>query len=438
MDAPVVVPGETGTITVTVFNRTDIVEAYTFEVLGALAPWATVEPARISLYPGTSGDVVVSLRPPRSPEVPVGQVPVGARVLPAERPEDTVVLEETVVVAPYLDADAELLPQAKAGRRKARYAVRLDNRGNDAAALTVDGVAGSDELALITRPDLLTLPPGQSTESELTVRAHKLMWFGKPATKPFQVRVNRRGEDDTAAPGLSPDLPPGPPPDLPPAILLDGTFTQRPVFPRWLLALLGLLLALLALWFGLVRPAVKSAAQQAVEDKTNEIAQSGGNVPGQGGNTGNQQGKPGPGQQQPGRGTGGQDPNGPDAPGGGGGNRQQFDIPIEVQTSPGQTAANGYTVPPGKVFRVTDMLLSNFQGDEGRITIKLGDRTIATIALETFRNQDYHWVTPVDVAEKATASVTVTCTKTGVPPNGAPAPGCSELVTVNGFLADRG
>lgn len=423
MGAPVVTPGETGTITVTVFNSTDIVEAYTFEVLGALAPWTFAEPARISLYPGTSGNVVLSIEPPRSPDVPVGQVPVGVRVLPAEHPENTVVLEETVTIAPYLDADAELVPRAKAGRRGAKYVVRLDNRGNDAAALTVDGVAGSDELTLTTRPDLLTLPPGQATEPELSVRARKLLWFGKPAAKSFQVRVNRRGEDDTA------DL------DMPPAILLDGTFTQRPVFPRWLLALLGLLLALLALWFGLVRPAVNSAARQAVDDKTNQIAEAGGLAPGPGGGPGKQQGKNGTGQQGSGQ-DGGNNPDDPNSANSA--NRQQFDTNIEVQTNPGQSGTNSYTVPDGKVFRVTDMLLSNFQGDEGRITIKLGDRTIATIAMETFRNQDYHWVTPVDITEKATASVTATCTKTGVPPSGAPAANCTELVTVNGFLVNKG
>lgn len=424
MGAPVITPGETGTITVTVFNSTDIVEAYTFEVLGALAPWTFAEPARISLYPGTSGNVVLSIEPPRSPEVPVGEVPVGVRVLPAEHPENTVVLEETVTIAPYLDADAELVPRAKAGRRGAKYAVRLDNHGNDAAALAVDGVGGTDELALTARPDLLTLPPGQTAEPELAVRAHKLRWFGKPVDKPFQVRVNRRGEDDTA------DL------DVPPAIVLDGVFTQRPVFPRWLLALLGLLLALLALWFGLVRPAVNSAARQAVDDKTNQIAEAGGLAPGPGGGPGKQPGKNGPGQQ-PGTGQGGgNNPDDPNSPNGA--KQQQFDTNIEVQTNPGQSGTNAYTVPDGKVLRVTDMLLSNFQGDEGRITIKLGDRTIATIALETFRNQDYHWVTPIDVDEKATASVSATCTKTGVPPSGAPAPNCTELVTVNGFLVNKG
>ena len=31
---------------------------------------------------------------------------------------------------------------------------------------------------------------------------------------------------------------------------------------------------------------------------------------------------------------------------------------------------------------------------QGVVTISSGDRKITTIALETFRNQDYHWVTP--------------------------------------------
>ena len=38
------------------------------------------------------------LRPPRSPEVRAGEVPLGVRVLPAERPESVVVSETTVVV----------------------------------------------------------------------------------------------------------------------------------------------------------------------------------------------------------------------------------------------------------------------------------------------------------------------------------------------------
>ena len=87
----VVTPGEEATTKLTVRNDSDIVEAYEFEVLGECAQWTTVEPARLSLYPGTAEQVTVVLRPPRSPDVRAGEEPLGIRVLPAEQPQTTVV-----------------------------------------------------------------------------------------------------------------------------------------------------------------------------------------------------------------------------------------------------------------------------------------------------------------------------------------------------------
>ncbi len=60
-------PGGTATTTLTVRNDGDIVEAYTLEVVGDCAAWTTVEPARVSLYPGTSETVALTFAPPRSP-----------------------------------------------------------------------------------------------------------------------------------------------------------------------------------------------------------------------------------------------------------------------------------------------------------------------------------------------------------------------------------
>lgn len=79
-------PGAEATTTLTVRNDGDIVEAYTLEVVGDCAAWTTVEPARVSLYPGTSETVAVRLAPPRSHEVKAGEVPLGVRVLPHGAP----------------------------------------------------------------------------------------------------------------------------------------------------------------------------------------------------------------------------------------------------------------------------------------------------------------------------------------------------------------
>lgn len=92
-------------------------------------------------------------------------------------------------------------------------------------------------------------------------------------------------------------------------------------------------------------------------------------------------------------------------------------------------------MPQDRVFAITDIVVANFQGDEGVLTITFGDRKITTIALETFRNQDYHWVTPIKITENDAVTVNVTCAKPGTPATGRQAQVCHEVLNVSGVLS---
>lgn len=397
----------------TVRNDSDIVEAYGFEVVGECAPWTFVEPERLSLYPGTSEQVTVVLRPPRSPSVRAGELPLGIRVLPTERPETVTVSEATVVVEPFAEQRAELVPERRRAWRRARYHVDVHNDGNTAVAVALSAPDTDDQLTydLPNRP--VTVDPGDHAELELRVRLAKILWLGKPVEWPLRVdALATAGEQTTEHPR-------------------DGELIQLPVFPKWLLALLAALLALLLAWLLLVRPAVRSAAREAADDRAEEIARS-------------EQAQPPPAaptsSQQEG---GGQETNGAQSPGGGGGGGggtsggEQSSATIEVRTNAGRQGVETYTVPPGKVFRITDIVLANHQGDEGVLTIDFGDRTITTIALETFRNQDYHWVTPIDVQAGSQVTATVECVRPGTPISGRQAPNCFQVLNVSGELFDQ-
>lgn len=426
-------PGDEASIDLTVHNSGDIVEGYRLEPVGPLAAWTELRPDRLSLYPGTSGTVTLVVRPPRSAEVRAGEVPVGVRVLPSERPDTAVVPEATVVVAPFVELDAALVPQVRKRRRRAKYTVELDGLGNVPLVVSVAGTEAGEQLRFRTRPDRHTLGPGDATAVELVVRSRKLRWFGRPVHHPFQVVVDAESALVDDALGLQVPSATEPPPSR----TLDGTFTQLPVFPRWLLALLAALLALLLAWFALLRPAVRSAAREAVDAKVRETPGvpglqppapgGGGAAPGGGAASkpsqaappqdGGQGGDSGPGQTGTGRGT-------------------QFATTVQTRGRPGGTTSESFIVPDGKLFRVTDMIVSNFQGDEGQITISFGPGKITTIALETFRNQDYHWVTPIEVPARAAIKVDVACNRPGVFPNGQQATSCVELLNVNGSMFD--
>lgn len=190
---------------------------------------------------------------------------------------------------------------------------------------------------------------------------------------------------------------------------------------------------------------MKSTAKQAATEAAQEEAARGGQQQGSptpggpdspGGNQGQGTGPDAPGTPG-GNGGSGTGPGAGTGPGGtGGGGTEQSSATIDVETNAGIEGVGTYKVPAGKVFGITDIVVANFQGDEGVLTISFGERKITTIALETFRNQDYHWVTPIQVPENATVTAAVTCAKPGTPATGTQASGCHQVINVSGVLSD--
>ncbi|MFG3228065.1 hydrolytic protein [Kitasatospora sp. NPDC048194] len=455
LPALTVAPGGVATTTLTVRNDLDIVEAYALEVVGDCAAWTTVEPARVSLFPGTSETVTIRLAPPRSPAARAGEFPLGVRVLPTERPELVTVPETTVTVTPFHELQAALAPRRRRGWLRGRYRTSVRNLGNAPTTVVPTPGQPGEDLRFRVSPERLRLEPGESGEMRLQARARKLIWFGKQATWPFEVTVApadpAAGPDGVGKDGDGKDGDGGGKGGSAPAVdptaaqhpKLDGEFLQVPVFPKWLLALLAALIALLLAWFALVRPAVRSSAKQAAEKAVAQQnatptpiaaapvdgaqpAPSGG-APAAAGKPA--AGQPGAGQASAGAGSRGQ---GLAVPGTG----QQSSATIEVQTASGSASTGNYQVPRGKVFDITDIVVANFQGDQGVLTITAGKQTITTIALETFRNQDYHWVTPIQVPADQAVTANVTCESPGTPASGKQASTCHELLNVSGTLSD--
>ncbi|MGP3948769.1 COG1470 family protein [Streptomyces sp. 7N604] len=428
LDIPVatVAPGGAATTSLTVRNDSDIVEAYNLEVVGDCAPWATVEPPRVSLYPGTSETVTIRLEPPRSPEIRAGEVPLGVRVLPTEHPESVRVPETTVHIEEFHELQTEIAPHRRRGWLRGRYQLAVRNQGNTPVQVGFTPGQAGEELGFAFTPAEPKLEPGESVEVGLRVRTGKPVWFGAQVVWPFTVDTRESGDREETPQEASTVRAP-----------LDAEFVQIPIFPKWLLALLAALLALLLAWFALVRPAVRSAAKEAatetVQKRPVPDGEQGGKDPGTGPG-GSDDAKPG-GKGPGGKEEEGQSGSGPDTPGSAGGDGPQSSETIDVKSSGGETKTGTYRVPKGRVFGVTDIVVANFQGDEGVMTITFGDRKITTIALETFRNQDYHWVTPIKISENDTVTIEVTCEKPGTPATGRRAQGCHEVLNVSGVLS---
>jgi len=398
-------PGEEAVVPLTVRNTGTIVEAYRLEVLGVPAGWTTIEPATIDgLYPQTATTATLTFRPPRSAEVPAGPLEFGIRVVPLEHPDDAVVPEGVVEVLPFLDTTAELVPRTTHGRRGARHQVAVDNRGNTAVSVLLACADGTDELTFRVQDPHLAVAPGTAQFSTVRVRPRRRFWRGPDKTLPFVVQV--------AAENTVP-------------VTLDGTFVQTALLPRWflkaLLALLALLAVLVALWFTLLKPAVTSAAQAAVRDDLTQAQEAA-----QAAQSAAQEASGAAQEAQVAATEAGTTladteeavasfvpPSGTSVP-----VRQRLD----AEPAGGETETMTFEVPEGATLTIDDVILSNPQGDFGRLTIAQDDVPLLDFALENFRDLDYHFQSPITLAGGSELTLEVVCRQPGAPLGMDPAP----------------
>ena len=245
--AVAVEPGQSVSITVKVRNTGSVVDEFVLDVLGDAAAWAAVEPPTINLFPGAEGEAKAVFRPPRASGTPSGLVPFGLRARSREDPAGSAVEEGSVTVGGFADPHAELVPRTSRGSGSGSHDIAVDNRGNTRLSAEIEATDADQQLRFDVKPPAVVVEPGMAGFAKVKVSPAKRFWRGQPKTRPFQLFIKPEG-------GLP--------------ITLDGTLLQESILPPWflkaLLALVGLLILLVLLWFMLLKPSIQSAASEAV------------------------------------------------------------------------------------------------------------------------------------------------------------------------------
>ncbi|MRG59580.1 hypothetical protein GE115_06805 [Agromyces sp. CFH 90414] len=407
-----VLPGESTTFTLTVANDSLLVESYSLAPVGPVAGWTTIEPDRLTIYPGTSETTVVTVSPPRTSEALPGMVAVGVRVQPAEQPEFAASAEAELEILPFAEVDAELVPRISRGRGRKRVRLAVDNRGSVPLIAEIAGTS-TDALSITTPTPDIHVHPGHALFVDVDLHPRKRVWRGQDVNHPFQLTIVPQGLD------------------APEPRTLEGSYTQQRVFPRWLwkalLALLLLLLALIALWFLVLKPAIEATAKEAIEgpvanatDRADAAAQQADEAA-QAAN----EAKAAVGQPT--------DPVDPVAPGPTV-TSSELDLRFSASGAAGATAeSERFTIPANAQLRITDLLLQNPTGSFGTLTIENADLAapILSTGLENFRDLDFHFVTPIEIQSEDELFIKVVCVPAVAGPAATP---CGANVLVTGML----
>lgn len=221
--ATTVAPGDRAQVRLRVRNTGDVVDEYRFEPVGDLALYTRVEPPTLRLYPGTTGTVELTFAPPRTPDVAAGPHPFAVRIAPTEHPDAVTVPEGNVTVLPFTEVRAELVPVTVKGRFRGRPQLAVDNLGNTPLTAAITGSDNGDQLSYELRPGSVQIEPGRAAFVRARLTPRQITWVGSSQERPFTLAVQRSGAEP-----------------LP----VEGTYVQRGVVPRWLVTVLGTLLAL--------------------------------------------------------------------------------------------------------------------------------------------------------------------------------------------------
>jgi hypothetical protein len=430
-----VAPGGEAHAEISVKNNGLVVDSFALSVLGEAAHWAVCEPDAISLFPGQDAVAQIFVRPPLGSDVPYGPVPFGVRVASSEDPPGSIVEEGVLDIIPLPIVTADMSPRTgrARGMRASRHRVAIDNQGNAPVIVELAGLDDADTVNVQVKPAELEVPPGSAAFAQVRARARRRFWRGPGVTHRFQVIAHPVGGD-------------GP-------VRSDGTLLQEAVLPSWLPKAIALTaagaIAAVALWFGVLRPAVRDAATSAgtaAAQRTVNLALqqgTGGGAPAQSGAAGGGSGAASSSTPSPKASAGAKSSSNPAA------GRSPSPKPSAGTTAPGAPGAPSgpgsstgkaaptpfaltldagnatLTAPAKHALALTDLVMQNPAGDQGTLQLSRNGQVLFSEQLADFREYDLHFITAIMVTAGQNFHFFVKCTKTG-------SKACTPVVLITG------
>lgn len=401
-----VTPGEEATCEVKVRNTGQVVDQFSVELLGDAAEWAVVEPPLINLLPGDESTARIIFTPPRAADVAAGPQPFGVRVQSREDPHGSTVAEGELDIAPFTDVFVELVPPKGRGRRKAKFRLVVDNNGNQPSQVEIDAFDPEDALEIVLDQQVLDTAAGTTTWVKTKVIPHKRFVKGSPRTHPFQIVAQPVGRQPITA---------------------DGVMTQEQLLPRWLLPVAALVVAgvvaLVVLWFALVRPSVQTAARENVSEQirqAQEASQRAADAERKAARAADDANDSAKAAERFADEANRGDP---------------VRFRLSGTTEPvedGSFRSFRYIAPDDKTLAISDIILQNPRGDFGYLRIILDGKVELEVGLANIRDLDYHYLEPLIVPPNKPVVLAVNCTSPGT----ATRDGCTPSASFSGRLRD--
>lgn len=248
-------PGEATSLSLAVENVGDHTESYTVIPAGLTAAWTTVTRPNITLFGGSRDVVEVVVRPPAIHSTTAGPTALAVRVIPQSDPDEGVIAETIIGILPFDERRVTTLQPVQRARRRATYEFMVENHGNNLASCRLHLVDASNRVDGSFDPPAVGVAPGSASLVRLNLRAQRSFFRRAERQLDFEIEATEPEHDPVVG---------------------RATLIQPPtVSGRSVARVLGaavVVAAIIAAWFGVVRPELRDAASDAVDDRLGELA----------------------------------------------------------------------------------------------------------------------------------------------------------------------
>lgn len=234
--------GERATIEVDVFNGTPIVDEFRVDLVGPwedpIRPeWVTAQPRSLSLFPNTSGTVVLTLDVPAASQLLAGRHVVGIRIRSLTDGSSAHVAELPITIHSQPVVSVHLEPQATAGGSAASSSVVARNLGNVAVNLWLTTADPANAVRFTLDRTEVLLPPDEEARVPLRLQARRPL-LGTGVVRSYSVVADVEDRAADVGAESTPYVEP---------VRAEGTFQQRPRINGRILTTIGFLLPVAAI-----------------------------------------------------------------------------------------------------------------------------------------------------------------------------------------------
>lgn len=390
-------PGSSIVLKLSLQNLGEATDSYTVVPSGLTADWVQVDRGSVTLFGGSLDVIDITIAPPKLPSTTSGPTVIGVRIISTSSPDDNIVAETTLNVQPFDDRRIVALQPVIRSRRRANYEFMVENHGNGLASCRLRLIDPSNRVDGSFDPPAVGVAPGGASLVRLKARAKRGAFRRAVRTLDFQVEAEQPGHEPTDA-NLS--------------MVQPSTVSLASVGRA--VAVAAVVGGLIGAWFGVVRPEIRDAAAEQVDERLTEFDDAIDEIAAQ---------------------NDVESPITTEPPVDEGDGRPVEDIGepgfFRLTATPAalSTGDQAYTVPEGQLFDLTDIRIENANNDTGRAALLINGEEAYVWSLANIRGQSFEpSITQIRLEPGDNLTFSVRCDAVGDPALGT----CFNAVNVGG------